>query len=393
MPKKASCLTYKKRIVSLLNEDETNSAFLTEEIERQYTSSRGRNFCSRALELFVHLSVDEDSAREHWDNIFVNHAGLRKSLQRDVGLRLAAFDYFMNLNRCLDNPILVEIRLFRSAEAQAMVDGLTGLYNRRYFDEHAEKELNRAARHDKRLSVLIFDIDDFKRINDTGGHLFGDEVLRGIGKLLKRSMRKEDIACRYGGDEFVVIMPETDQDGALALASRFRHRVERDPFLKRHDVTISGGIGTFPHDGSSMEAILDRADKGLYKAKFMGKNNIVRETSRSARKRRYKRAWDISYQPLDEAFAHKHLEHMMTEDVSVGGVRFNADEEFPLNTKLLLEVGLPDERKMLMVGKIVWSKRLGKKDFSYGVEFYDLNAEQVTKLKKVLPSNYNIPEI
>jgi diguanylate cyclase (GGDEF)-like protein len=392
MPAKASALKYKKKILELLNEDEANSSFLAEEIERLDKPRQQSTFCSRILELFVHLRVDEDTARTHWDNIFINHAGLTKSLERDIGLRMAAFDYFMNLNRCLENPILVEIRLFRTAEQQAVVDGLTGLYNRRYFDEHIEKELNRAERHEKRMSLLVVDIDDFKRYNDTKGHLFGDEVIRKLSKRLRSSMRKEDVACRYGGDEFVVIMPETSEDGALSLAMRFKRRVERDAFLKSNGVTISGGIATFPLDGNTAEELLHRADKSLYKAKFLGKDTIVRESTRAARKRRYKRHWQIAFQPLVETFAQQRFVKMVSQDVSVGGVKLESDVEYALNTKVLMQVQLPKGEIMFVVGKIVWAKQVDNITYSYGVEFYDLNRDQISKLKKVLPSNYNIPE-
>jgi len=384
---------YRNRIVSLLNEDELNSAFLVEEIDRVNTPKLRRTFCSNCLELFVHLRFDEETAKRHWDGIFANHRNLCSSLSRQVGLRLAVFDYFLNLNRCLDNPILVEIRLFRNTEQQAMVDGLTGLYNRRYFDDCIRKEINRCMRHDSRMSVLIVDIDNLKKINDGKGHLFGDQAIRHVALSLQASLRKEDVPCRYGGDEFVVVMPETTENGAMALAMRFRDKLNRDSLARKQGLTVSGGIATYPFDGNTPETLLSRADKGLYKAKFMGKNTVVRDSARAARRRRFRRNWRIAIQPIHDTFSRKPLRTFYTQDVSVGGIKFQANAEYRLNTKMLMRVVLPDREGMFVVGNVVWCKQLPQREYSYGVEFYDLNSEQLSKLKQVLPSNYNVPEL
>ena len=162
----------KEKIISALTEDDLNKQFITDLIEKLSSPSREGKFFSGLLELFIHISVNEEEAKDHWQKIFDNYEYMAARLDHDVGIRVAIMDYFVNLNKLLKQPILVEIRVFRETEKLAMLDGLTGLFNRRYFDINLLKELRRASRYDKDFSILMLDIDNFKDVNDTKGHLF-----------------------------------------------------------------------------------------------------------------------------------------------------------------------------------------------------------------------------
>lgn len=161
----------------------------------------------------------------------------------------------------------------------ARTDGLTGLYNRRYFHEQFNQEFERARRYETPLACMIFDVDDFKRINDTYGHLIGDSVLVEIANRLQRRVRSIDLSARYGGEEFVVLMPQTERDGAVAQAERVRKHVADNPFdgLPPGDqVTISIGVAVF--DAETMRGpadLLRAADHALYRAKQDGKNMVA----------------------------------------------------------------------------------------------------------------------
>jgi two-component system cell cycle response regulator len=166
----------------------------------------------------------------------------------------------------------------------AVTDALTGLYNRRYMESHVGTLVERSAARGKSLSVLLLDIDYFKSINDTYGHDAGDDVLRDFSDRLRASIRGIDLACRYGGEEFVVVMPDTDIGVATMVAERIRRRVAGDLFPirggeKQIEVTISIGIAarSTPEDTAAM--ILKRADEALYRAKRDGRNRVVADAA------------------------------------------------------------------------------------------------------------------
>lgn len=164
-------------------------------------------------------------------------------------------------------------------EHLAVTDGLTGLYNHRYFRDRLADEFERATRYKLPLSCLILDVDNFKRINDTFGHLRGDAVLKEMSARVMRSVRKPDIVARYGGEEIVVIMPQTGAEGALAQAERIRRKIGELPFGEGGNairVTVSIGVGVLQHGAmQDCEALIREADSALYEAKAAGKNKVV----------------------------------------------------------------------------------------------------------------------
>jgi two-component system, cell cycle response regulator len=161
----------------------------------------------------------------------------------------------------------------------AITDALTGLYNRRYMETHVGTLVDQAVARDKPLSVLILDIDYFKSINDTHGHDAGDAVLQDFAIRIRKSIRGIDLACRYGGEEFVVVMPETDMAVATMVAERLRRRIASEPFpiqkgARMLEVTISIGIAALG-PGDDAAAVIKRADQALYRAKRDGRNRVV----------------------------------------------------------------------------------------------------------------------
>ncbi len=158
-------------------------------------------------------------------------------------------------------------------EIQAITDSLTGLLNHRAIYEKLEDETNRARRYNSQLSVIMMDIDDFKEVNDRWGHQMGDRVLKEISKIIKKNIREMDNAGRYGGEEFLVILPFTDINGAVTLANRIREEVSSTKYSSGIHLTISGGISVFKDENTLL--LVEKADVNLYKAKKLGKNKIV----------------------------------------------------------------------------------------------------------------------
>lgn len=159
----------------------------------------------------------------------------------------------------------------------ASTDKLTKLLNRNKFYEITNNEIDRAKRYKRPLSVVMFDIDHFKRINDTFGHNIGDYVLKTLSKIIKENIRKQDWAFRWGGEEFIVLLPETDIDGAYIAAEKLREAVEEYIFDKVGRVTISLGVATYNEeiDKNNIESFINRVDEALYKAKESGRNKVV----------------------------------------------------------------------------------------------------------------------
>ncbi len=160
----------------------------------------------------------------------------------------------------------------RRLEKLAITDPVTGLSNHRYFQEKIREEIERASRHDRIFSLMMIDVDHFKKYNDKFGHPEGDKALALIAKLLKSATRTADSASRYGGEEFVIILPETDKPAAVEVADRIRRDLET---LSIGDlITLSIGVSGYPSNGTTCEAIINAADQALYRAKEKGRNKV-----------------------------------------------------------------------------------------------------------------------
>jgi len=173
---------------------------------------------------------------------------------------------------------LINLRLRETLKIQSIHDHLTGLYNRRYMRDTLEFEVRRAKRHNTTLGLIMVDVDHFKNFNDTYGHEVGDIVLRELGSFLRNNIRQEDIACRYGGEEFILILPNTSLENSRARAEDFREKIEKELAInhlkKIHRITVSLGVAAFPVHGHTIEETLNAADAALYLAKTRGRNRV-----------------------------------------------------------------------------------------------------------------------
>lgn len=167
-------------------------------------------------------------------------------------------------------------RYVQRVRHMAYVDGLTGIFNRRYFETRIEEEIERAKRYQGAMSVVMFDIDHFKRLNDEFGHLLGDDVLRQVSNLFTQNLRKADIACRFGGEEFAIIVPETTGEDAFAVADKLRRVIGQTPFPGvPRPVTVTAGVASFPVNGTTRDELVKAADEALYGGKQAGRNTVV----------------------------------------------------------------------------------------------------------------------
>ncbi len=200
-----------------------------------------------------------------------------------LGLQLGASDFLGK--GCDERELLLRIRNLLRYKKQydemvklSVIDSLTHVYNRRYFQHRLMDEFERARRYDREFCCMIIDVDHFKKINDTYGHPVGDDVLRHVAAILRRNTRAADVLCRYGGDEFGLLLPETNFPGAFVTAERVRCIVEKTNFSKSDDpisVTLSFGVSSLIEGGAlGMDELVTQADVALYQAKRAGRNQI-----------------------------------------------------------------------------------------------------------------------
>ncbi len=173
---------------------------------------------------------------------------------------------------------LANLKLQETLRSQSIRDPLTGLFNRRYMEESLEREMRRAGRTRRPVGIIMLDLDHFKTFNDTHGHEVGDALLREVGAVLQRSIRGEDIACRYGGEEFILILPDAPLRDAAQRAEHLREAIGTVDVVRRHQavgpVTVSLGVAIYPDHGSTSEAVLRAADAALYQAKALGRDRV-----------------------------------------------------------------------------------------------------------------------
>jgi diguanylate cyclase (GGDEF)-like protein len=167
-------------------------------------------------------------------------------------------------------------KLSRQFYELSIKDPLTGLFNRRFFYEILEREIEKSRRKEKVFTIAIGDLDNFKKINDTFGHLEGDRILTEVAQIIKDNIRKYDIAARLGGEEFAILLPETTKEEALAIIDRLREEICRRNLCEGNKkLSISFGLSSFPEDGQTLDTLLSRADRALYDAKRQGKNRTI----------------------------------------------------------------------------------------------------------------------
>jgi diguanylate cyclase (GGDEF)-like protein len=233
----------------------------------------------QALALTVaNLSVPEDEARETFARLMAHKSRLETTLGRTVGIKAAALD----LVECVEYASKIQDEAsgpsYWQLEQMAYRDQLTGVRNFRFFSGRLPEELKRAKRYRHQLSLVMLDIDHFKKFNDTHGHQAGNVALQHLARVVDETVRETDIVARYGGEEFALILPETTKRLAHELAERVRFNVEAHPVMINgydHRITVSLGVATFPRDSNGWETLVECADKGLYLSKQNGRNRVT----------------------------------------------------------------------------------------------------------------------
>ncbi len=356
----------------------------------------GDHSYAAVFEIITHLRLENERAKYLWYGLLDHRQEMMRSLDRPVGLRTSLCDYFCSVSNTLENPMVVELHVFENHYRSHVYDHLTGLYSRGLLDTTLNRELARSRRHRTELSILFFDIDNFKSVNDTYGHPAGDECLAGVAGLIRNEIRTEDSAIRYGGEEILIVFPRTDKLQALTIGERLRRLVSDARFAAREtafSVTMSGGLVSFPMDGDDSETLLRHADQAMYKAKSAGKNNIV---VYSSEKRRYIRV------DFDSRIVVRHIGFHDDPDaffvrgrnISAGGILFETDVCFEIGAKLQLSIQFGRRNaEAKLTGAVVRSERNPGGGYDTGLAFLRMDRPAKNEISAYLESRLEQLEV
>ena len=341
-------------------------------------AKEGTEVYSFIFQILTNLDLDPDDAEEHWQRIITNRKDLSAAMGRKVNLITAVCDYFCSIDKSLHNPKIIEIYLFEKAERSSTFDNLTSLLNRNAFDETLKREVSRAKRHDSSLTLLFLDLDDFKIVNDTLGHMAGDEVLKKVAQLIMMEKRSEDIASRYGGEEIALLLPETSKADGWLIGERIRKMVEKIQIPydgKNINITLSGGIASFPIDAGDDLTLLKNADLAMYRAKSFGKNNISFFSMDKRRNTRMDYSTTVAIQELGMKV--KPVLTATTKSLSIGGILLESQAPLDIGAKVQISITLHSATPILIIGSVIRSDKMESSNYETSIAF--LNSDKVTR--------------
>jgi diguanylate cyclase (GGDEF)-like protein len=247
--------------------EESFLELLTDTLDAMDRSSRGQ-FLQRFFRSIAQIELTETQSLDFWDQALARKRELSESIGKRVALQAALVDVLASTGQ-LRLPILMEYEELRKLQINATTDPLTSLYNRRFFDDYFEKELNRSIRYTHKLALVVFDLHRFKEVNDRFGHPQGDVLLQMAAATLRKSLRTSDYAFRIGGDEFALLLPQSDTEQAATLSRRLRAAYANsiEPLNLRIPLALDYGLAVYPEDGELQEVLIRVADERLYQLK------------------------------------------------------------------------------------------------------------------------------
>ena len=365
--------------ISRLHRQKKDDDLFIEEI----TSLAGREG-ERVYQVLIHaltsLDLPADMSHEYWRKTLAHRDQMSVLLGRDVSLVTALSDFLDHRDPDSYTPFLIDAENYEQIVQQSVKDRLTGLNNRAYFDQVFEQQLSLAQRYNTDLSLLFLDLDNFKDINDRYGHQTGDYVLQSVATLIEKEKRDSDIAIRYGGEEFILLMPHTGSINGLILAERIRKLVSRT-VINHNDhaisITISGGLASYPKDGDISSDILAVADQALYQSKGAGKNLI---SIFKKDKRRYLRV------KFHNPVYVKELEINAIptyagrgKDICIGGILFQNNEPLEIGSRIQMHTRIHKENRLLLIGTVMRVEAFGPDDYDIGVSISFKEMEKIAR--------------
>jgi len=362
-----------KEIIGILDEDPDNEDFIISKLGNLSDQNQEKEIYTELFRVLASIEMSsEESAKECWNKIIEHRNSCSRLLGTQFSFRAAMLNYFISENKKLANPKIIEIKIYENTLKSALLDVLTGVFNRRYYEEIIQNEINRARRRKGVISLCVLDIDNFKHFNDAYGHLEGDTVLKTVASIIKKTLRREDIVCRYGGEEFVIIMPDSTAENSFIVMHRIQEELKKERF---HDecISFSCGISCYPKDTENKDELFIKADKAMYMSKANGKDQICIYGNDRRNKIRIEVNWNISYSIAGSAQENKsggefHL--CQTFDVSLDGLCFVTSEHHTVDE--VLNIVFHDQNSLNFqnkMAKVVWVKPTDEGKNKIGLKF------------------------
>jgi diguanylate cyclase (GGDEF)-like protein len=252
--------------------EESFLELLTDTLATMDSSGRGQ-FLQRFFRSIAQIELTETQSLDYWEQTLARKSELSQSLGKRVTLQAALAEVLASTGQ-LRMPILMEYEELRKLQFNATTDPLTSLYNRRFFDDYFEKELNRSSRYNHKLALVLLDLHRFKEVNDKFGHQQGDALLQMAAATFRKSLRTSDYAFRIGGDEFALLLPQSDTEQAATLSRRLRatYASSLEPMNLGIPLALDYGLAVYPDDGELQETLIRVADGRLYELKNEGRS-------------------------------------------------------------------------------------------------------------------------
>ena len=369
-------------IYALLYRDDLGPDRLVAELD-DLAGNEGPAVYSELLYLLSHIRLEEAEAERHWHAVIRHRREMEDALGSEVALSVALVSYFVQVNRQLQIPKLIELKVFEETRASAYRDELTGLHNFRFFQEYLKREMSRCERHDGHFSIAMGDIDNFKDYNDRHGHSQGNATLQIVARTLVEAGREEDVVARYGGEEFVLIMPATSKDDAAGVADRVREALadlELSADNPTHLVTMSLGVANYPVDAKSTDDLIRCADRAMYIAKARGKNQVQLYGANRRAHVRINAVVTGEYRVFEEE-----RRPFSTLDISERSLRVTVDRELRVNSLVDFTLMLPEHhQKVSAHGRVTRAAPREDDTFELVLSIVDIKSREHLTLKQYL---------
>lgn len=375
-----------RELHGLVDRSSHDGGQLDAELRELAKSYEGRVY-RELIQQLTSLELNREDGAGYWQAVMVQQQELEQRLGRSVDVRVAMLDWLLEA-RALKEPRIVELAMFEELQASVHRDGLTGLHNFRFFDEHLRREVANSARRVVPLSLAMIDIDHFKGYNDEYGHEAGNQALIAVGRVLSQSLREHDICARYGGEEFALVLSDTTKSSAKEVAERTRHEVQHNceeiaGFELVKVPTISVGIATFPADATDATDLIRNADKALYVAKAGGRNQVRVYGDATRSYRRVDLHLEGRFRTLHETY-----EPFSTSSVGEGGLSMHIGRELPTGALVEVCLALPGRNRDLMAtGRVVYARPDSPGQFETGIQMSEVDPDDRAELARLLENH------